>query len=155
MEPGSPNRINVLITSEKGSRDFCEFDETSEAFILKKVLPDSFPGFYGFIPRTHHIDAEPLDVLVLTTEPLKQGIVVQAKPIGIIRLRGKIPDDILIAVLASDQTKDLLSLEKEEIEKIKNFLEVLKQKEVEDTFGASHAMKSVERAIELYKREFE
>ena len=155
MEQGSPNKKNVLITSEKGSRDFCEFNEDSDAFVLKKVLSNSFPAYYGFIPKTHHIDAEPLDVLVLTNEPLRQGIVVQARPIGLIRLRGKIPDDILIAVLLTEQPKDLLNLEREEIEKLKNFLEELKEKEVEDVFGTSHAMKSVEKAIELYRREFE
>jgi inorganic pyrophosphatase len=155
IEPGLPNKINILITSEKGSRDLCDFDSESEAFVLKKVLSDPFPGFYGFIPKTHHIDGEPLDVLLLTNEPIKQGIVVQARPIGLIRLRGKIPDDILIAVLVTEQTKDLLSLEREEIEKIKSFLEELKEKEVEEVFGASHAVKAVEHAIELYRREFE
>jgi len=159
LEPGLPNKINVLITSEKDSRDYCELDEKSETFILKKVLSKPFPGFYGFIPRTHHIDAEPLDVLVLTSEPIKQGIVIQARPIGLIRLRGNVPDDVLIAVLLADKnfenTQNLLSLEKEEIESLKDFLEELKGKEVEGIFEASHARKSVEHAIELYKREFE
>jgi inorganic pyrophosphatase len=155
IEPGLPNKINILITSEKGSRDLCDFDSESEAFVLKKVLSNPFPAFYGFIPKTHHIDAEPLDVLLLTNEPIRQGIVVQARPIGLIRLRGKIPDDILVAVLPAEQPKDLLSLEREELEKLKSFLEELKEKEVENVFGLSHAMKSVEKAIELYKREFE
>jgi inorganic pyrophosphatase len=155
LEPGSPNRFNVLITCEKDSRDYCELDEKSEAFILRKVLSAPFPGFYGFIPRTHHIDAEPLDVLILTSEPIKQGIVVQAKPIGLIRLRGKIPDDILVAVLSSEEAKDLLRLEREEIQKLKNFFEEFKGKEVEGIFGTEHALKSIEKAIELYRREFE
>jgi len=159
LESSTPNKVNVLVTSEKDSRDFCEYDEESETFVLKKVLEDPFPSFYGFIPKTHHIDGEPLDVLVLSNEPLRQGIVIKARPIGLIRLRGKIPDDILIAILLTDKeyekTKDLLSLEKEELEKIKSFLEELKGKEVENVFGVGHATKSVECAIELYRREFE
>jgi inorganic pyrophosphatase len=159
IEPGLPNKVNILITSEKDSRDFCEYDEKSETFVLKKVLSDPFPGGYGFIPKTHHTDGEPLDVIILATEPVRQGIVVQARPIGLIRLRGKIPDDVLIAVLLTDKafekTQDLLSLNKEELDKLKNFLEELKEKEVEQVFGADHARKTVEHAIELYKREFE
>jgi len=155
MEPGSPNKVNVLVTSEKNSKDFCEYDEQSETFMLVKVLQGAFPAYYGFVPKTHHIDGEPLDVLVLTNESLRQGIIIQARPIGLIRLRGNIPDDILIAVLVSEPTKDLLSLEREEIDKLKNFLEELKGKEVENVFGSEHAMKSVEKAIELYRREFE
>jgi inorganic pyrophosphatase len=155
VETSSPNKVNVLITSEKNSKDFCEYDEQSETFMLIKVLSNPFPAYYGFIPKTHHIDGEPLDVLVLTDELLRQGIIIQARPVGLIRLRGKIPDDILIAVLSSEATKDLLSLEREEIEKLKNFLEELKKKEVENVFGSEHAMRSVEKAIELYRREFE
>ena len=159
LEPGLPNKVNVLITSEKDSKDFCEYDEQSETFLLIRVLENTFPGFYGIIPRTHHVDGEPLDVLILTNEPLKQGIVVQARPIGLIRLRGKVPDDILITVLVTDRafekTQDLLSLNKEELDKLKNFLEELKEKETEQVLGSAHAKKSVERAIELYKEEFE
>lgn len=154
IDPGFPNKVNILITSEKGSKDYCVFDEKSEMFILKKVLSEPFPGFYGFVPRTHHVDGEPLDVLVLTSESFKQGIVIQARPIGLIRLRGNIPDDILITMLDTE-TRDLLSLNKEEIESLKNFLEEFKGKEVENVFGVEHARKAVERSIELYKREFE
>lgn len=158
LEPGMPNCVNILITSEKGSRDFCSFDLKSESFILKKVLSKPFPGSYGFIPKTH-MDAEPLFVIVLASEPIDQGIVVQARPIGLIRLRGEIPKDVLIAVLTKDsdfeETQDLLSINKEELDELKNFLEELSGKEVEDVFGAKHARKAVEHAIELYRREFE
>jgi inorganic pyrophosphatase len=159
LEPGEPNKVNVLITSEKDSRDFCEYDENSEAFILRKVLTDSFPYFYGFIPKTHHTDGEPLDVLVLTDEPIKQGVMIQARPIGLIRLRGKIQDDILIAILLTDKKfekiQDLLSIDENEIERLKSFLAELKGKEFENIFGPVHARKAVEHSIELYKREFE
>ena len=159
LEPGLSDKINVFITSEKGSRNYCEFDEKSETFILKKVLSQPFPGSYGFIPKTHHIDAEPLDAIVLTIEKIEQGIVVQVRPIGLIRLRGRIPDDILITVLINDKMlekmQDLLTLNEEELDELKNFLEELKGKEFQEVFGASHAKKSFERAVELYKREFE
>jgi len=153
------NRINVLITSEKNSRDFCEYDEESEAFVLRRVLTNAFPYFYGFVPKTHYNDGEPLDVMVLTNEPLKQGIIVHVRPIGLIRLRGKIPDDILIAVLLTDRnfekTQDLLSLDENEIERLKSFLAELKEKKFEDILGAAHARKAVKLSIELYRREFE
>jgi len=159
LNPGSSDKINVFITSEKGSRSYCEFDEKSGTFILKKVLSQPFPGSYGFIPKTHHIDAEPLDALVLTIEHLEQGIVVQARPIGLIRLKGTIPDDILITVLINDRmfekAQDLLTLNEEELEELKNFLEELKGKEFQNFFGPSHAKKSFEHALELYQRAFE
>jgi len=97
--------------------------------------------------------------MVLTDEPLKQGILIQARPIGFIRLRGKLPDDILVAVLLTDKkfekTQDLSRLDENEIEKLKSFLEELKEKQFENMFGPVHARKVVEVSIELYKREFE
>jgi inorganic pyrophosphatase len=159
LDPGTSERINIFITSEKDSRSYCELDQKSGTFMLKKVLKLPFPGFYGFIPRTHHIDAEPLDALVLSSEPISQGIVVQARPIGIIRLSGNSPDDVLIAVLINDKlfgkTQDLLTLNKEELDKLKNFLEELKGKAFQDMFDAPHSKRSFERAVELYRREFE
>jgi inorganic pyrophosphatase len=159
IEPGDSRRVNVFIECVKGSRDFCEYNQKAEVFVLKKVLRYPFPGCYGFVPRTHHIDAELLDVLVLTTDPLQQGIIAQAKPIGIIRLKNKLIDDIIIAVSLADKTfekvSDLLSLEDKVIKELKGFLEELKGMEVENVFGAEHARRAVEHAIELYKREFE
>jgi inorganic pyrophosphatase len=156
---GSPDRVNVLITSEKDTRSYCELDVKSETFMLKKVLNKPFPGPYGFVPKTHHIDAEPLDVLVLTDVPLKQGMVIQVRPIGLIRLRGNIPDDVLIADLVGDKksekAQDLLSLNQEQLEELKNFLEDFKGMKIENIFGAAHAVKSFEKAVELYKRKFE
>lgn len=159
LEPGVPNDVNVLITSKKGSRNFCSFDFKSETFNLQRVLSRPFPWSYGFIPKTHHTGGEPLNVIVLASEPIDQGTVVQAKPIGLIRLRGRIPDDVLIAASLTDEnigkTQDLLSLDKEELDKLENFLEELKEKEVEDVFGVKHARKAVENSIKLYKEEFE
>jgi len=158
LEPGDVNRINVFIECLKDSRDFCKYDKKTEGFVLKKVLKSSFPGCYGFVPKTHHIDAEPLDVIVLTSSPLQQGIVLQARPIGIVRLKNKIIDDILIAVSLADKKFeklfDLTKLQKNILAKIKNFLEEFKNMEVENIFDAEHAKRSVEHAIELYKKEF-
>jgi len=159
MEPGDARRINVFIECIKGTKNFCKYDDKSGVFVLKKVLNSPFPGCYGFVPRTHHIDAEPLDVLVLTTDPLEEGIIIQAKPIGIVRLRNKLIDDILIAVSVMDKefenVNDLLKFGDNKIKEIEGFLEDFKNMKVENVFGVEHARRSVEHAIELYKREFE
>jgi inorganic pyrophosphatase len=153
IEPGDRNRVNVFIECLEGSRDFYEYDKNTGAFILKKVLDFSFPGCYGFIPRTHHIDAEPLDVIVLVSEQLQQGIVLSARPIGIIRLEGKIPDDVLIAVSVADKSfemiKDISDLNN--LDSLKEFLEKFKESRIEMVFNAEHAKKSIENAIRLYK----
>jgi inorganic pyrophosphatase len=158
ISPGNKEKVNVLIECTKGSKEFYKYDKNRRVFFLKEILRNEFPGCYGFIPRTHHIDAEPLDVLVLTTEPLKQGILLEARPIGLIRLRARIPDEILIAVPIADKNfetvKDLDALDKKTLGEIEEFLESFKNLEVENVFNAEHAKRAVERAIELYVRRF-
>jgi len=156
IEPGNKDVVNVFIECVKNSKDFYEYDPKTETFILRKVLDITFPGVYGFIPNTHHIDAEPLDVLVLVSNDIQQGIVLPARPIGVIRLKGNVPDDVLIAVPISDKTfnriNDITKLSN--IEDIKKFLERFKGLRVEYVFDAKHAKRSIDVAIELYKKEF-
>ena len=157
IEPGNKDVVNIFITCTKGSKDFYEYDKKTDNFILRKVLNISFPGVYGFVPKTHHIDAEPLDALVLISDTIQQGIVLPARPIGVIRLRSSVPDDILIAVPISDnnfeKTSDVTKVN--ELEELKKFLEEFKELKVESVLDSEHAKKSVENAIKLYKREFE
>ena len=157
IEPGNKDVINVFINSIKGSKDLYEYDKKTGAFILKKVSEIEFPGAYGFIPKTHHIDANPLDVLVLVSIQVQQGIVLPARPIGIIRLKGNIPDDVLIAVPISDknfeQINDISQIEN--LDQLKEFLEAFKESKVEYVFDVEHAKRSIEIAINLYKKEFE
>ncbi|GAG95920.1 unnamed protein product, partial [marine sediment metagenome] len=49
-----------------------EYDYKLESFILDRVEPAIFskPVNYGFIPKTWDEDNDPLDTLVITTEPL-------------------------------------------------------------------------------------
>jgi inorganic pyrophosphatase len=42
-----------------------------------------YPADYGFIPETLALDGDPLDVLVLLTEPTFPGCVMEVKPIGV------------------------------------------------------------------------
>jgi inorganic pyrophosphatase len=158
IEPGNEDKTNVFIECVKDSKSFYNYDNKSGLFILKKMLKIAFPGSYGFIPRTHHIDAKPLDVLILTSESLQQGIIVQSKPIGLIRLRAEIPDDVLIAISTADKefenTVDISNISKETLDNLKEFLEQFKELEIENVFNAEHAKKSIRHAIELYKREF-
>jgi len=157
IEPGGKDMVNVFIECVKNSKDFYEYDEETETFILRKVLDIAFPGAYGFIPRTHHIDAKLLDVLVLISNQVEQGIVLPARPIGVIRLKGNVPDDVLIAVPISDRSFERINdISKiNNLDDIKGFLERFKGLSVEFVFDAEHAKRSVEVAISLYKKEFE
>ena len=63
--------INAIIETPKGCAAKYNYDEETQMFKLKKLLPAGmvFPFHFGFIPGTHAEDGDPLDVLVLLDEP--------------------------------------------------------------------------------------
>ncbi len=96
---------------------------------------------------------------MLTDRPLQQGTVLEVRPVGVIRMRGNIPDDVLIAIPVEDKKyeriKDLSQLNEAMIKNLKAFLEEFKNSKVENTFDSERAKRAVERSIGLYKKEFE
>jgi inorganic pyrophosphatase len=154
--PGNKDLVNIFVESVKGSKSYYRSDKKVGLFILKKILEVPFPGSYGFIPRTHHIDAKPLDAMIISSDPINKGIVVQAKPIGMIRLRSEIPDDVLIVVAIADREfekiKDLSTLNKDIQDNLKAFLEQFKELKIENVFDSERAKKAVGRSIELHRK---
>src|SRR5262247_3666073 len=78
--------VNVIIETPKGSRTKFKYDEEHGLFMFDKALPigQSFPFDFGFLPSTRGGDGDPLDVLVLTSEPTFCGCLIYAKLLGII-----------------------------------------------------------------------
>ncbi|MGA9510489.1 MAG: inorganic diphosphatase [Candidatus Sulfotelmatobacter sp.] len=79
-------RIDVIIETPKGSRNKIKYDPSSRKFKLSKVMPEGmmFPYDFGFVPFTKADDGDPLDVLVLSDEPLFPGCLVECRLIGAI-----------------------------------------------------------------------
>src|SRR5690554_2142305 len=78
-------QFDVFIEIPAGSRNKYEFDFDLKMMRFDRLLFSSmkYPADYGFIPETLALDNDPLDVLVLTTEPTIPGLVMEVKPIGV------------------------------------------------------------------------
>ena len=108
--------FDVLIEIPKGSRNKYEYD-----FKLHKVRYDRmifssmmYPADYGFVPETLALDSDPLDVLVLVTEPTFPGCVMEVKPIGVFHMADeKGPDEKVICVPVSDPIEHFFSVYKD------------------------------------------
>jgi inorganic pyrophosphatase len=76
----------AVIETPRGSCDKFDYDPELQAFFLKKRLPEgmSFPLDFGFVPSTLAEDGDPLDIMVLTDDPLPVGLIVQVRLIGAI-----------------------------------------------------------------------
>ena len=95
----------VIIEIPSGSRLKYELDKDTGLLKLDRVLYSAvhYPCNYGFIPRTHAGDGDPLDVLVIMQEPLVPLTVVRARAIGGFQMRDdKGEDDKIVAVAIDD-----------------------------------------------------
>lgn len=97
--------VPAVIEIPRGSRLKYEVDKPTGLLRLDRVLYSAvhYPANYGFIPRTHADDGDPLDILVLMQEPVEPLTIVRARPLGGLRMSDdKGGDDRIVAVCVDD-----------------------------------------------------
>jgi len=134
--PSVPDVIHTIVEIPKGSRNKYEYHKPTGAFKLDRVLysPVHYPGDYGFIPQTFYEDGDPLDVLVVTNLPTFTGCIVEARPIGMFRMKDKgESDDKILAVLHYDPffdgIADFTDLPAHYLKEVEHFFTVYKDLE--------------------------
>jgi inorganic pyrophosphatase len=164
---GAPRFVNAIIEIPQGSRSKYEVDKESGLLKLDRVIYSSFhyPINYGFIPQTLGQDNDPLDILVLCSQPIQPLCLVHATVIGNMQMIDQgLQDDKIIAVVSKDPSvnhiKDMSELPQHFLAELKNYFEqykVLENKKVEiDNFQDKEAaLKIIENAIAYYKQNFE
>ena len=128
--------FDVLIEIPKGSRNKYEYDFTLHKIRFDRMLFSSmmYPGDYGFIPETLALDKDPLDVLVMGSEPTYPMVVMEVRPIGVFHMTDeKGPDEKIICVPVSDpiwnNKKDIADLNPHRLKEIEHFFKVYKDLE--------------------------
>jgi len=166
IEPGTKEKMNVIIEINKGSKNKYEIDKKTGLIALDRAMHTSqdYPFDYGFVPQSYWHDNDALDVIILTTFPLAPGILVRARPVAVMNMidSGE-GDDKVIAVPADDprwdDVQDLADINKHTIKEIEHFFTTYKQlqnKEVKvNGFkGKKEAEDSFEEGLKLYKEKF-
>ena len=163
IAPGSAEKMNVIIEIPKDSKNKYEIDKETGIIALDRVLHTAqvYPFDYGFVPQTLWDDGDALDVIVLTTQPLLPGILVHARPIGILpMIDGGDKDEKVLAVPVSDprfaQYKDIADVNPHTLKEISHFFLTYKQlQNKEVTVGEWQGKEAAEaafaRGIELYQ----
>lgn len=161
-----PEIVTAVIEIPEGSRTKYEVDKPTGLLKLDRVVYSSFhyPVNYGFIPRTLGLDNDPLDILVLCSQPIQTLCLVQATVIGNMQMidSGE-EDDKIIAVATDDPSVNHITaieeLPKHFFSELKNYFEqykVLENKQVQiDEFqNKDIAFRIIMESIELYKQKF-
>jgi len=164
--PKVPDIVYAVIEVPKGSRNKYEYSKRAGVIKLDRVLysPLHYPGDYGFIPQTYFDDGDPMDILVMMNEPTFPGCILEARPIGMLKMIDKGENDYkVLAVPATDpnfdEYHDLSDLPTHFPREMEYFFSVYKQLQgVTSTndgwTDAEGAKKSIMDSINHYRSEF-
>ena len=158
------NVVDVIIEIPLKTKNKFEIDKKSNRIKLDRVLYSamSYPAEYGYIENTLANDGDPLDILVISSEPTFPGCVVPARVIGYLKVIDNGYEDYkLISVVAVDpRYNDVNSLEDLSnftLDEIKDFFKNYKtlqniDVEVYDYHDKEEAIKLIEECKERYLR---
>ncbi len=163
----APDIVNVVIEIPMNSSIKYEFDKEACMVRVDRFLYTSmtYPFNYGFIPGTLEEDGDPVDVLVISREPVAPGSIIEAVPIGVLDMEDEEgPDSKIIAVPKPKLDPffagwtDVAMLPEILLNRIKHFFEHYKELEpgkwvrVSGWRGASEAKAKIKEAIERYQK---
>ena len=164
----APDVVNCVIEIPRGSHNKYEYDEALGVFKLDRVLfsPFHYPLDYGFIPETRSEDGDHLDIMVIGNDPVPQGCMVRARPVGLIRMIDSGEEDFKIVAVQHDNPRfshmktieDIEAYNPHLLKEIQHFFEVYKdlegkKSEIQGFGGASEAHSEIRRAQVMFANE--
>lgn len=162
----TPEDFIAVIEISQGSKKKYELDKETGHMILDRILYTSthYPANYGLIPRTYGDDNDPLDVVVICSEPIDSNTLVRCYPIGVIAMKdsGKL-DEKIISIPFNDPNynmyKDISQLPSHIFDEMKHFFSVYKTLEGKETIvdevrGRDSAIEVIKQAINNYVENF-
>jgi inorganic pyrophosphatase len=133
-----PEEVNVIIEIPKGISVKYELDKDSGCMMADRfhytAMP--YPFNYGFIPHTKAEDGDPVDVMVVSSEPLFQGVVIAVRPIGMLEMEDEAGIDAKVIAVPTVKIdpfyahiNDVLDLDEPTRKLIKHFFDHYKELE--------------------------
>jgi inorganic pyrophosphatase len=165
ISPGTdiPSVVNMIVEIPKGCRSKFELDKETGLIKLDRYLYSSsvYPGDYGFIPQTLAADGDPLDILVMVNEPTFSGCLIEARVVGMFRMKDKGADDFkVLGVPTADplfgHVKRLEDVPPHFLREVEHFFGTYKQLEGEHTeslgwIGAEESTQEVRDSVDRFR----
>jgi len=157
-----PEVVNVVVEIPQGSLVKYELDKDSGFIVADRfhytAMP--YPFNYGFIPNTLAEDGDPVDVMVVSSQPLAVGIVISVRVIGMLEMEDEAGVDTKIIAVPTAKVDpfyahidDVTDLDEPTQKKIKHFFDHYKELEpgkwvkTKAFLGKGEAFKDIEKCI--------
>lgn len=105
-------RFDVTIEIPKGTKNKYEMDHNTGRIRLDRTLFTStqYPYDYGYIEGTLGEDGDPLDAMVIVTEPTFPGCLIECRAVAMFRMRDEMGgDDKVLCIPTADTRRDHLT----------------------------------------------
>jgi inorganic pyrophosphatase len=154
--------INVVVEIPMNSNIKYELDKDSGAVFVDRFLHTAmtFPTNYGFVPGTLAQDGDPIDVMVLSDNPVAPGTVIPSVVIGMLEMEDEAGIDTKILAVPSVKIDPLYGDYKDASEipsaiknKLKHFYENYKSLEpgkwvkLKEWKGKTEALEAVKNSL--------
>lgn len=144
------------------SRNKYEIDKITGKIRLDRVLYSAmgYPTEYGTIENTLAPDGDPLDILILTTEPTYPGCIIPSRIVGYLKMIDNGKEDFkLISVVDCDprfnEIKDITDISEFTLKEIKNFFENYKKlQNIEVKVGNYHNKEEASILLEKCRQNY-
>lgn len=154
------NIVEAIIEIPYRSRN--KFEIKDGKIKLDRVLYSAmaYPAEYGFIDNTLDFDGDPLDILVIGTEPTYPGCVIPARVVGYLKVIDNGYEDYkLISVVDVDprynEIQNYTDLSSFILDEIRNFFENYKSlQKIEVIVEEYHSKEEALEIIEMCKRKY-
>jgi len=163
----SPEEINVIVETPKGSSNKYEIDKETGLIKLDRANYSAapFPVEYGFSPKTLWEDGDALDVMILATFPIPTGILVTVRPVALMEMIDTGESDFkILAVPVKDKrwddVKNLSDINKHTLKEIQHFFETYKKLKGDEVVvhgfkDRDAAIEAIQKSVRLYNEKFQ
>ncbi len=136
-QPEDGSAVWAFIEIPAGSITKYETDAKTGLIVVDRymAMPVVYPANYGSITQSKNVDGDPLDILVLSREPIVPGALIKTRVIGTLKMIDDgAQDDKIVAVPASDVDptydgiQSIADLPAADAQRLKAFFQVYKIK---------------------------
>ena len=146
--------VDVVVEIPQGSQNKYEVDHHTGRIRLDRVLfsPFHYPTDYGFVPDTLGEDGDPLDVMVLISQPTFPGCALRARIVGMLEMSDENGVDHKVLAVCEDDprflhVKELDQVPPHQLKEIAHFFAVYKTLENKPTAVGNWAPRTTAERI--------